>query len=123
MPMRWASSSRWYVASPRRISEDLARLKYKCALCSQVKPIPPWIWMFSAAAWKYASEQYAFARLATTGTSSLPSGAAQPGHVVGPNPNPLPPIETTQLSPALSVPVVTAGPAPAILAADQNLDP
>ena len=27
MPMRCASSSRWYVGSPRRISDDLARLK------------------------------------------------------------------------------------------------
>ena len=38
-------------------SEDLARLKYRCAGCSQVKPMPPWIWMFSAVVWKYASEQ------------------------------------------------------------------
>jgi len=36
-------------------SEDLARLKYRWAGCSQVKPIPPWIWMVSAAAWKKAS--------------------------------------------------------------------
>ena len=57
MPMRCASSSRWYVGSPKSSSELLARLKYRCAGCSQVKPMPPWIWMFSAAAWKYASEQ------------------------------------------------------------------
>ena len=57
MPMRWASSSRWYVGSPKSSSLDFARLKYRCAGCSQVKPMPPWIWMFSAVAWKYASEQ------------------------------------------------------------------
>src|SRR5262249_33145566 len=56
MPMRCASSSRWYVASPRKISVLFARLKYRCASCSHVNPIPPWIWMFSAAQWKYASE-------------------------------------------------------------------
>ena len=65
------------VASPRYVSEDFARLKYRWASCSQVKPMPPWIWMFSAAAWKYASEQYALARLAATGSSSLSSAAAQ----------------------------------------------
>jgi hypothetical protein len=64
------------VASPSRISELFARLKYRWASCSQVKPMPPWIWMFSAAAWKYASEQYALARLATTGSYSLSSAAA-----------------------------------------------
>jgi hypothetical protein len=40
--------------------------------------MPPWIWMFSAAAWKYASEQYDLAREATTGSSSLSSAAAHP---------------------------------------------
>ena len=52
MPMRCASSSRWYVGSPNSSSDDLARLKYRCAGCSHVNPMPPWIWMFSAAAWK-----------------------------------------------------------------------
>jgi hypothetical protein len=32
----------------------------------------------SAAAWKYASEQYDFAKLATTGSSTLSSDATQP---------------------------------------------
>ena len=38
--------------SPRNSSLALARLKYRWASCSQVKPMPPWIWMFSAATWK-----------------------------------------------------------------------
>ena len=36
--------------------------------------MPPWIWMFSAAAWKYASEQYALARLAATPLGAPGSG-------------------------------------------------
>src|SRR5581483_4293229 len=78
MPMRCASSSRWYVGSPNSSADDFARLKYRWAGCSHVNPMPPWIWMFSAAAWKYASLQYAFASDATDGSSSLSSDAHQP---------------------------------------------
>jgi len=39
------------VGSPKRISELLARLKKRWASCSQEKPMPPWIWVFSAAVW------------------------------------------------------------------------
>ena len=44
-----ATSSRFQVASPKVTSEPLARLKYRCMSCSQVKPMPPWIWMPSPA--------------------------------------------------------------------------
>src|SRR5438445_24747 len=64
MPMRSSSRSRWNVPSPRNCCPDAARLKYRWASCSQVKPTPPWIWMFSAAAKKNASAAYALARLA-----------------------------------------------------------
>ena len=37
--------------------------------------MPPWIWMFSAVAWKYASLQYALASDATDGSSSFISAA------------------------------------------------
>src|SRR5581483_2716914 len=43
----WATRSRWYTASPRVVSPHLARLKYRCMSCSQVKPMPPWTWMAS----------------------------------------------------------------------------
>ena len=42
-----------------------------------MKPIPPWIWMFSAAAKKYASAQVDLLRLATTGTWSGSVAAAK----------------------------------------------
>jgi len=63
------------VGSPNSSSDDLARLKYRWAGCSQVNPMPPWIWMFSAAEWKYASEHYALASDATDGSSSFISDA------------------------------------------------
>ena len=40
-----ATNSRFQVASPKVTSLPLARLKYRCMSCSQVKPMPPWIWM------------------------------------------------------------------------------
>src|SRR5919106_2546299 len=41
----WATRSRCHVASPNVNSDDLARLKYRCRSCSQVKPMPPCSWM------------------------------------------------------------------------------
>src|SRR5215472_12330705 len=75
-PSRCARCCRWYAASPRKSWLDFARLKYRCASCSHVKPMPPWIWMLSAAARKYASEHVALARLAATETSADSSAAA-----------------------------------------------
>jgi hypothetical protein len=52
----WATRSRCQVASPNVNSDDLARLKYRCRSCSQVKPMPPWSWMPAPAALRKASE-------------------------------------------------------------------
>ena len=39
--------------------------------------MPPWIWMFSAAQWKYASEMYAFASaVAAVGVKELAEAAS-----------------------------------------------
>ena len=45
--------------------------------------MPPWIWMFSAAAWKYASEQYALASAATDGQLVVVLGRGPAGVVRG----------------------------------------
>src|SRR5437773_8706540 len=54
--MSCATRSRWYVASPKVNSDDLARLKYRCRSCSHVKPMPPWSWIPVADTLRYASE-------------------------------------------------------------------
>jgi hypothetical protein len=41
MPIRCASSSRWYVGSPKRSSDDFARLVMRRVLPRE--PMPPWI--------------------------------------------------------------------------------
>jgi hypothetical protein len=74
--MRDASRSRWKLPSPRNSSLDFARLKYRWASCSQVKPMPPWIWIFSAATWKYVSAAYAFTSEASAGISGEFSATA-----------------------------------------------
>ena len=38
--------------------------------------MPPWIWMFSAATWKYVSEAYDFTSEASTGISAESSATA-----------------------------------------------
>lgn len=50
-PTCFASASRWCAESPNKSSLAFARLKYRCGAASQVNPMPPWIWMLSAAAW------------------------------------------------------------------------
>src|SRR5699024_1738290 len=57
IPRCLVSSLRWWRGSPRYSSDDFARLKYRCAGCSHVKPMPPWTWIVSAATSKNASEQ------------------------------------------------------------------
>jgi hypothetical protein len=52
----------------------LGRFRYRCAGCSQVKPIPPCSCMHSCAACTATCEQYALASATATGAS---------GHVVG----------------------------------------
>jgi hypothetical protein len=42
-PMATASFSRCFDGDPRNSFAECARLKYKCAGCSQVNPMPPWI--------------------------------------------------------------------------------
>ena len=44
-PARSARSARWRALPPNSASVVLARRKYICRLCSQVKAMPPWTWM------------------------------------------------------------------------------
>jgi len=78
-PVRYRAL-REQLAVIRRVAEidlgALGPLEVEVGRVFPGKPMPPWIWMFSAAAWKYASEQYAFDSAATTGSSSLSSAAA-----------------------------------------------
>ena len=75
-PTRRAISSRWLEGVPRSCDEDFARLKKRCASWSQVKPMPPWIWIVSPAQRRNASEQNALAILAATARSSSPAPEA-----------------------------------------------
>ncbi|CAO0829314.1 hypothetical protein SMICM17S_07576 [Streptomyces microflavus] len=56
-----ATSSRWLPAEPYARESALARLRYRCAGCSQVMPIPPCSWTHSSAACTATPEQYAWA--------------------------------------------------------------
>ena len=58
------------LAVPSSAASVAARLKYKCAWCSQVNPIPPWTWMVSAAIRLNAAEAVACAMLAASAGSS-----------------------------------------------------
>nr|BFE87736.1 hypothetical protein GCM10020093_103370 [Planobispora longispora] len=52
-----ASRARWAWGGPKSCASAAARLKWRWAECSQVMPVPPWIWMFSPATERYASVQ------------------------------------------------------------------
>src|SRR5262244_4344469 len=64
-----ARDARWRSDVPRAIDELLARLRYRCAGCSQVKPIPPCSWIISWPASTAVSEQAAFASATAIGVS------------------------------------------------------
>src|ERR1700684_3025769 len=70
---RSARAARWWLEVPKPIESALARLRYRWAGCSQVKPIPPCICTHSSAAWTATSPQCALASAPATGVSSLPS--------------------------------------------------
>ena len=61
---------------PSASASALARLRYRCAGCSQVKPIPPCSCTHSSAACTATAEQYAWASAAATGGVGVVGGQA-----------------------------------------------